>query len=85
MLLTPVAPHSLTMRPVVINASSEVKLEISSRGEKCHLGIDGRMFELPAKHAQVTVRKAPFNARMMHDATADFATVLRNKLHWGER
>jgi NAD+ kinase len=85
MVLTPVAPHSLTMRPVVIEASSEVKLEISSRGEKCHLGIDGRMFELPGKHAVVTVRKAPFNACMMHDATADFATVLRNKLHWGER
>ncbi len=84
-VLTPIAAHSLTMRPVVISPYSEVRLEISSRGEECHVGLDGRMFSLPGSGASVTVRKAPFVVRVMHNPGSDFATILRSKLHWGQR
>lgn len=85
MSITPIAAHSLTMRPVVIDAFSEVRLLVSSRGAEVHVGLDGRMFSVPGDGAEVTVRKAPFVMRVMRDPDADFATVLRQKLHWGQR
>lgn len=85
MALTPIAAHSLTMRPVVIDADSEVRLCVSSRGEQCHVGIDGRMFSLPGSGGAVAVRRAPFSVNVMRSSRSDFATVMRNKLLWGRR
>lgn len=80
MALTPIAAHSLTMRPVVIDAFSEVRLHVSSRGEEVHVGLDGRMFSVPGDGAEITVRKAPFVVRVMRDPDADFATVDRKSV-----
>lgn len=84
-VIAPIAPHTLAMRPIVTGASSEVRLEISSRGESCHVGLDGKTFSIPAEGSELRVRRAPFMLRVMQPEGTDFAAVLRDKLGWGSR
>lgn len=82
-ILTPIAPHSLTLRPLVIDADSVLELEVSSRGEEIHIGVDGRTFALPSTGTRLTVRRAPFVLNVAQPPSTDFASVLRTKLGWG--
>ncbi len=85
MILQPIAPHSLTLRPLVIGAGSKVCLHISSRGAECHVGLDGRTFSLPGSGAKLMVERAPFCINVLRRQNTDFATILRKKLLWGKR
>lgn len=82
--LTPIAPHSLTLRPLVVSADSELRLEVSSRGEECHVGVDGRTFAVPSDGTTLIVRRAGFVANVAQPTGADFSEVLRRKLRWAE-
>lgn len=83
-VLSPIAPHSLTLRPLVIAADSELRLVVSSRGEECHVGMDGRTFTVPSDGSELIIRKSPFLVNVVQPAGSDFAEVLRKKLRWGE-
>lgn len=83
LVLTPIAPHSLTMRPVVVDSASRLRLEVSSRGERCHIGVDGRTFAVPADGTRLEITKAPFCVNVTQPTGSDFASLLRNKLGWG--
>lgn len=83
-VLSPIAPHSLTLRPLVIGADSELVLHVSSRGEMCHVGVDGRTFSVPADGSTLLIRRAPFPVNVVQPAGVDFPEVLRKKLRWGE-
>lgn len=86
MVLCPVAPHSLTLRPLVISADSELRLEVSSRGaEECHIGVDGRTFAVPASGATLRVRRSTNIVNVAQPVGSFFAKVLRHKLRWGVR
>lgn len=82
-VLSPVAPHSLAMRPLVIDAGSVIELEVSSRGKECHIALDGRLFSVPASGSKISVRKAPYRVGVVMPKGKDFSSVLRNKLLWG--
>lgn len=82
-VLSPIAPHSLTVRPLVVAASSELRLEVSSRGEKCHVGVDGRTFTIPAEGSVVRICRGEYNVKVAQPRGIDFSEVLREKLHWG--
>lgn len=84
MVLSPIAPHSLTLRPLVISASSELTLVVSSRGEECHVGVDGRTFAVPADGTRLAVKRAGRLINVAQPETYDFAEVLRRKLRWAE-
>lgn len=83
LVLTPIAPHSLTLRPLVISASATLTLEVHSRGEQCHVGIDGRTFAVSSDGAEITVRRATHTLKVAQPVGTDFASVLRSKLGWG--
>ena len=83
-VLSPIAPHSLTLRPLVVGAASELRLEVSSRGSKCHVGIDGRTFSVPASGSEIIVRRADHMVNVVQPKGFDFSEVLREKLRWGE-
>lgn len=83
LVLTPIAPHSLTLRPLVIGAGATLTLEVHSRGEQCHVGVDGRTFAVTSDGALITVRRADHSLKLAHPAGTDFASVLRGKLGWG--
>lgn len=83
-LLTPVAAHSLTMRPLAISADSQVRLEVNSRGAECHVSCDGRTFAVPSHNAHIEVTRGTHDVLVAQPRQLDFATVLRNKLLWGK-
>mgnify|MGYP006276572377 CR=1 FL=1 len=86
MLLTPIAPHTLTNRPVVIPASAVVRVQphMDERDE-LHLTFDGQSGVELATGDDVFVSRAPMPLRLVHATTRSYFEVLRTKLKWGER
>ena len=82
-VLSPIAPHSLTQRPLVVAAGSALSFDVRSRGAECHIGVDGRTFSVPASGTSLRVTAAPHRVNVVQPAGTDFAAVLRNKLGWG--
>lgn len=83
-VLSPIAPHTLTMRPLVISAESEIKATTTSRVDTYRLSLDGRSVSLPCA-TEIRICKAPFSTLVMRQADDNFANTMRDKLHWGKR
>jgi NAD+ kinase len=85
MLVTPICPHSLWARPLVIGADSQVKVEVLSGQGEIMLTMDGQYgFKLQPKD-NVIVNKAPFRAKFICLQERSFFYLLRQKLNEGER
>lgn len=82
MILSPVAPHTLTLRPLVANGNSVVKAKVTARTAEFRLSIDGRSFQLPGD-SEVTIKKADHSVFVIRMPGDNFAATLRNKLLWG--
>lgn len=82
-LLTPIAPHNLNMRPLSIPQEYEVKLTISGREEEHLVSLDSRTYTLQ-NETEITLKKAPFNIKMVDLKEESFLKTLREKLLWGE-
>lgn len=80
--LIPVAPHSLTMRPMVIPSDAVVAMRVRSRSHNFLLSIDGRS-ESTRESAVITVRKAPYTIKVLKRSEGSFCRTLRDKLMWG--
>lgn len=80
--LTPVAPHSLNIRSIVINGNSEVTLSVSSRSHNFLLAIDGRS-ETLAENVKVTIRKAAHHVNIVKLPGTRYYATLREKMMWG--
>ena len=86
-VLTPIAPHTLTHRPIVIPAEREVRVCAASgnAGAEIYVTFDGQHgFPLP-EGSEVSVTRAPKPIRLIRAATRSYFEVLRRKLKWGER
>lgn len=83
-VLSPVAPHSLTMRPLVVNSDAIIQARTISRADTYRVSLDGRSFSLPCGSV-ITIRKADFSVLVMRRPDDNFAGTLRNKLLWGAR
>ena len=77
-LLTPLAPHNLTMRPIVMPDSSEVKLHINTR----NISVDNRTFKI-SNDTVLTIKKAKRYIRLAVPHNISFFDTLRNKMMWG--
>ena len=80
--LTPVAPHSLNLRPIVINDSSKIDLEVESRSHSFLVAIDGRSMKM-ADGVQLSITKAQHVVKVVKLQDQSFFTTLREKLMWG--
>lgn len=83
-ILTPIAPHSLTLRPLVVGAASRLELEVTTRGDECHIGVDGRTFAVPSG-TRLVVRRGGHTVSVAQPRGTNFAETLRRKLRWGTR
>jgi len=83
MVLSPIAAHSLTMRPVVVSGESRILLTTSSRSSYCRLSLDGRSFTLRCGEP-VFLKRAPFKVSVLRRPGSSFSHLLRNKLGWGK-
>jgi probable inorganic polyphosphate/ATP-NAD kinase len=80
--VTPVAPHSLNIRPIVISDDSEIRLEVESRSHNFLAAVDGRSEKL-REGVTLTIRKAPHKVRIVKRSGQRFFSTLREKLMWG--
>jgi NAD+ kinase len=86
LILTPIAPHTLTNRPIVIPASSAVRVKpIMEERDEVSVTFDGQSgFEVRAGD-EIQVCRADRSMRLVRPATRSYFEVLRTKLKWGER
>ncbi|HIX27177.1 MAG TPA: NAD kinase [Candidatus Barnesiella excrementigallinarum] len=81
-VISPVAPHSLTIRPLVVNDDVEITLRVDSRSHSYLLSLDGRSVMLDTA-TQVMLSKAPFTVKVVKRLGHSFSATLRAKLMWG--
>jgi NAD+ kinase len=82
LVISPVAPHSLNVRPLVIPDTAVITLTIESRNEYFLVALDGRSDIFPTS-AQLTIRKADYTTRIIKRCNHTFYKTLRDKLMWG--
>ena len=81
-VITPVAPHNLNVRPIVVPDNTIISFEIESRADEVICALDSRR-ELISKNTQLAVRKESFNLHLVRLSENNFLQTLRNKLTWG--
>lgn len=82
MVVTPIAPHNLSIRPVVISHDSRLRLKITGRSENFLLALDSRT-EVIFPGEEIHVTKAPFTLRLIQPEGHTFVNTMRHKLGWG--
>lgn len=83
LVLTPIAPHNLNARPLVISDDTEIRLKVSGREENHLVSLDSRIASV-VNGKELLVKKAPFTIKMIEYTSESFLKTLRNKLLWGE-
>lgn len=82
LIITPIASHNLTVRPLVIPDSSKISLKIESRDSKFLLSLDSRSFAIE-KTLEVQIKKADTQLSLIKLNNYSYYSTLRNKLMWG--
>ncbi len=80
--LTPVAPHSMTLRPIVVDGNAEIALSVESRSQNFLLAVDGRSTTMK-QGTTITVRKAAHTVNMVKLQGKSYFDTLREKMMWG--
>ncbi len=83
LIITPIAPHNLNVRPLVVPDSSEIRMSFRSRDPKVVFTADNRTLDLPAE-ASVSVSLAQFSLKRVRLDRSSFINALIAKLHWGD-
>lgn len=81
--LTPIAPHNLSARPLIIPDKTKVTFKVDGREDQFLMSLDSRIVTLP-NTTTVTVKKANFAIKMVERLQETFLDTLRKKLLWGE-
>lgn len=83
LIITPIAPHNLNARPLVISDETHIRLKVSGREETHMLSLDSRIATLK-NGKELILKKANFTIKMIEYTSESFLKTLRNKLLWGE-
>ncbi len=82
-VITPIAPHNLNARPLVIPDKTEIRLKVSGREEHYLVSLDSRIASVK-NESILTIKKTPFKINLVEIPEETFLKTLRNKLLWGE-
>ena len=83
--ITPICPHTLTNRPLVVPDSARIEIEFRAEDDSVFLTLDGQVgFELAQKD-KIRITKAPHTLHLVRPSKKTYFEILRNKLKWGER
>ena len=85
MVVTPICPHTLTNRPIVLAGNSVIEVILRSPTERVYLTLDGQVGFSVMQNDTVVVVKSPFKTRLLIPCDRDYFEILREKLKWGER
>jgi NAD+ kinase len=83
LIITPIAPHNLNVRPLVVPDSASISLRVFSRDANVVFTADNRVVERP-EGTQVTISLAQFSLKRVRLNKSDFINALTEKLYWGE-
>lgn len=81
-VMTPIAPHNLNIRPMVLPDDATIRLQVGGREEQHLLSLDAGLISLPM-HTSITISKANFCVRTVQLNDTAFFEALREKLFWG--
>ena len=81
-VITPVAPHNLNVRPLVVSENAKIGLKIRSRANEYFLSLDSRNFPL-STDVELIIEKADFKILIVEAIDATYFTTLREKMLWG--
>ena len=83
MMLTPICPHTLSLRPVAVPDSSVVELVLETQREEVHLTVDGQENTTLGYRDRVRITRSPAQVRLVRIPGRSFYDSLRTKLRWG--
>lgn len=81
-VITPVSPHNLTVRPIVVADTSEITVQAEGRSNKFLATLDSRFTEID-RNTRLTIIRAPFKANLVQLQGQHYFKTLRQKLNWG--
>jgi NAD+ kinase len=81
-VITPVSPHNLNVRPIIVSDESEISFEIEGRSEKFLISLDSRSTSI-SSDVKLSVKKERFSAKLVKLPHYHFFDTLRQKLNWG--
>jgi NAD+ kinase len=81
-VITPVAPHNLNIRPIIVPDTNIISFEVEGRTDQFICALDSRR-EIVPRTTQIAVRKEDFSIRLIRLSENNFLQTLRNKLSWG--
>jgi NAD+ kinase len=84
-IITPICPHMLTNRPIVLSDDVKIEIALRSESEGVYLTYDGQEGFSMKKDDVVVIKKSPFTTTLLAPTNSDHFQVLREKLKWGER
>lgn len=82
-VITPIAPHNLNVRPLVVNDDVEICLKVESRVPQYSLSLDSRLIHMDTS-TEIILRKAKFQLSLLHPNNLSFYETIRQKLLWGK-
>ena len=83
LVITPIAPHNLSIRPLIIRDDAEIKLVVNSRESEFLLSLDSKV-ESFSNETEVILKKADFQVTLVELEEHSFLKTLREKLLWGK-
>jgi NAD+ kinase len=83
LVITPIAPHNLNARPLVIPDETAIKFNVSGREDMFFLSLDSRITTIKSG-TTICIKKAAFNLKMVEINQQTFIKTLREKLLWGQ-
>lgn len=84
-VVTPICPHALTQRPIVLPGDSILTVHLKTEVADVFLTIDGQAGYALQKGDRLEVRRSQNRVLLVRNPTVDYYAILRQKLHWGER
>jgi NAD+ kinase len=82
--ITPICPHTLSDRPVVVSDSSRIELRLAAGSESVFLTMDGQLGLPMQDDDRVCIKRTPETLKLIHPPNKSYFEILRNKLKWGE-
>jgi NAD+ kinase len=84
-VVTPICPHTLTNRAIVLSGNAVIEVILRSPTERVYLTLDGQVGFSVMQNDTIEVAKAPYKTKLLIPCDRDYFQILRKKLKWGER
>lgn len=84
-VISPICPHTLSFRPMIISYDSTIKVQLLTAGEEVYLTLDGQRGDLMEKGDVVEIKRSDIELHLISSPKRDYFDLLQEKLGWGER